>query len=90
MGGWKQRRSPRDTIIIETGARAAMRVDGNSRGARGSTTKPGSGLTKDQRAAISTAMERRDAEQVPVALPRLDFLERRLPGEPKSLSERWK
>lgn len=50
-----------------------MRVDGNSRGARGSTTKPGTALTKDQRAAISTAMERREA--VPVKLPYLRFLD---------------
>ncbi len=48
----------------------------------------GEALSTEERAAMASALERR--EEAPIKLPRLDFLERRLPGEPKSLTERWK
>jgi hypothetical protein len=68
-----------------------MRVDGNSRGVRSVSRRvPGEAMSVEQRAGLAAAQAREQRDPAPIVLPEVGFVKRRLPGEPKSLTERWK
>jgi hypothetical protein len=47
-------------------------------------------MSVEQRAGLAAAQAREQRDPAPIVLPEVQFVKRRLPGEPKSLTERWK